>query len=151
MKNKMWVKILVAIFILFVAIQFYPYGRDHENPPITNVVNWDSPETKDMFYKACADCHSNETNWPWYSHVAPTSWLVQSDVEEGRSHFNISDAEKMKHADEAGEMVEKDAMPLPIYVPLHPEAKFTESQKAKFVSGLNATFSKAVKSNEQEN
>ena len=62
-------------------IQFVPYGRDHDNPEVTNTVAWDSPRTAELFDPACADCHSNETDWPWYSNVAPVSWLVQSDGE----------------------------------------------------------------------
>lgn len=142
MKGKIWSKILIGILILFVVIQFYPYGRDHDNPPVTNVIAWDSPQTKTTFYNACADCHSNETKWPWYSHVAPASWLVQSDVEEGRRHFNISVADGMKEAHEAHEEVEHDEMPLGIYTPLHPEAKMDAEQKEKFIAGLKATFNK---------
>lgn len=141
MKN-VWSKILLGVIVLFIAIQFYPYGRDHDNLPVTNQVNWDSPQTKEMFYNACADCHSHETEWPWYSNVAPASWLVQSDVDEGREHFNISTLEGMDEADEAYELVEKGAMPLGIYTPLHPEANFDEEQKAKFIEGLKATFNK---------
>lgn len=140
--KSIWSKILLGILVLFILIQFYPYGRDHENPPVTNQIVWDSPQTKETFYNACTDCHSNETKWPWYSNVAPVSWLVQSDVEEGREHFNISDPNKLRHADDAAEMVEKGAMPLGIYVPLHPEAKLSEEQTAKFINGLKATFNK---------
>ncbi len=115
MKNKLWKKLFLGVVLVFIAIQFYPYGRDHNNPPVTNQVKWDSDFTKETFYNACADCHSNETNWPWYSHLAPVSWLIQSDVEKGE-------------------------MPLPIYLPLHPEARFDDIQKDRFIAGLKATF-----------
>lgn len=143
-----WSKVLIGLLVLFILIQFYPYGRDHENPAVTNFVVWDSPQTEATFYNACADCHSNETNWPWYSHVAPASWLVQSDVDEGRKHFNISTPGGMREANEAYEMVEGDEMPLPIYLPLHPEASFDDQQKVKFIEGLKATFNKGVSESE---
>lgn len=148
--KSIWSKILAAIFVLFIAIQFYPYGRDHENPEVINMIEWDNPQTKEAFYNACADCHSNETTWPWYSNVAPISWLVQSDVEEGRKHFNISDAKKMRHADDAHKEVAAGEMPLAIYTPLHPEAKMDAEQKEKFIAGLKATFSKE-QAREEEN
>jgi hypothetical protein len=53
-------------------------------------LNWDSEQTKALAYRACMDCHSNETSWPWYSYVAPVSWLVYYDVERGRSELNLS-------------------------------------------------------------
>ncbi|KUG25476.1 putative cytochrome c [hydrocarbon metagenome] len=140
MKNKLWKKLFLGVVLVFIAIQFYPYGRDHNNPPVTNQVKWDSDFTKETFYNACADCHSNETNWPWYSHLAPVSWLIQSDVEKGRRRFNISVREGLKEADEAYEEVEKGEMPLPIYLPLHPKARFDDIQKDRFIAGLKATF-----------
>jgi len=149
MKNK-WSKILIGVFVLFIAIQFYPYGRGHENPPVTHHVKWDNPQTEEMFYNACADCHSNETVWPWYSNIAPASWLLQSDVEGGRSHFNISDPSKMRHAEEAHEMVENGTMPLGVYVILHSEADLDDQQKAEFVNGLKATFNENVADSAKE-
>ena len=62
---------------------FVPYGRDHVNPPVGAEPSWDSPETRALARQACFDCHSNETEWPAYSTVAPVSWLIQHDVSEG--------------------------------------------------------------------
>lgn len=149
--KKIWGKLLIVLLVLFVLIQFIQYGRDHDNPPVTNQVNWDNDFTKETFYNACADCHSNETKWPWYSNIAPVSWLVQSDVDEGREHFNISTVDGMEEANEAYEMVEKGEMPLGIYLPLHPEANLDEEQKAKFIEGLKATFNKPYSENIKEN
>ena len=61
---------------LFVLIQFVPYGRDHDNPPVTAEPDWGSPATLRLVRAACYDCHSNETEWPWYSNIARMSWLV---------------------------------------------------------------------------
>ncbi|MCX7782465.1 MAG: heme-binding domain-containing protein, partial [Meiothermus sp.] len=79
-----------ALALVLLAIQLVPYGRDHQNPPVVAEPPWDSPQTRALFVRACADCHSNQTRWPWYSHIAPVSWLVQRDVEEGRSKLNLS-------------------------------------------------------------
>ncbi len=127
--------------VLFIAIQFYPYGRDHSNPPITAEPKWDSPQTRALFFRACVDCHSNQTVWPWYSHVAPISWLVQSDVDKGRSHLNVSEwGSKEYDEDEAAAQVRKGKMPLPKYLLLHPHAKLTDEEKQKFIRGLISTF-----------
>ena len=80
-------KILGILIVAGVAIQFIPYGKNHINPPIVAEPNWDSPQTKDFFYRACANCHSNMTTWPIYSKIAPISWLIQNDVNDGREHF----------------------------------------------------------------
>lgn len=134
-------KILIVIGILvlgFVVIQLVPYGRSHANPPVTAQVQWDSPQTAAYFKRACADCHSNETTWPWYSNIAPVSWLVQHDVDEGREKFNIS--EPGGGNDEAAEALQRGKMPPMQFYPTHPEAKLTDAEKAQFVQGLQATF-----------
>ena len=74
----------LAVLAVLVAIQFVPYGRAHDNPPPVQEPRWDSARTRALAEVACFTCHSNETRWPWYSHIAPASWLVQRDVEQGR-------------------------------------------------------------------
>src|SRR5687768_3027163 len=74
----------VAIVGVLAAVQLVPYGRDHTNPPVRQEPAWDRPQTRALVARACFDCHSNETTWPWYSHIAPVSWLIQRDVVEGR-------------------------------------------------------------------
>ncbi|MCJ7766385.1 MAG: heme-binding domain-containing protein, partial [Thiovulaceae bacterium] len=83
-------KILAAFVLALLLIQIVPYGREHANAPVVAEPQWDTPETRALFFRACADCHSNETKWPWYSNVAPVSWMVQYDVNEGREKFNVS-------------------------------------------------------------
>lgn len=135
-------KISGAILLVIIAIQFIPYGRDHINPPVVAEPAWDSPKTRELFFRACADCHSNETKWPFYSNIAPISWLVQHDVEEGRKHFNISmwGVQKKNEGDDSVEEVREGDMPPWFYVIPHPEAKFTENEKQEFIKGLLSTF-----------
>lgn len=135
-------KVAVGALVLVLAAQVVPYGRAHSNPPVTGQPEWDSPETKALFDRACADCHSHETKWPWYANIAPVSWLVTHDVHEGREHFNVSawGVQDRNEGDEAAEVVEAGEMPLVIYTPLHPEARLSEPEKAKLVAGLKATF-----------
>ncbi|MRR33844.1 hypothetical protein EG829_03970, partial [bacterium] len=71
---------LIVLSAAFIFIQAVPYGRNHDNPPVVREPNWDSPETRGLAKRVCFDCHSNETVWPWYTWVAPVSWLVYRDV-----------------------------------------------------------------------
>ncbi|MGH0036387.1 MAG: heme-binding domain-containing protein [Myxococcota bacterium] len=124
-----------------LLIQLVPYGRGHDNPPISEEPVWDAEQTRTLFHRACGDCHSNETTWPWYSHVAPVSWLVQYDVEEGREHFNVSTYDRPRQdADEAAELVRQGEMPPWFYLPAHPEARLDDAEKQALVQGLVRTF-----------
>jgi len=80
--------IVSVLVVLFVAIQFVPVTRT--NPAVATPIKWDSAQTETLARQACMDCHSYETKWPWYSYVAPVSWLVYYDVQRGRSQLNFS-------------------------------------------------------------
>jgi len=135
-----------AIAILFLVgvlglllIQLVPYGRDHANPAVVSEPAWDSPATRATAVIACFDCHSNQTVWPWYSNIAPASWLIQRDVDEGREHLNFS-TWKPGDGDEASEMVASGKMPPFQYMLAHPEARLSDADKAAFIKGLIATL-----------
>ena len=133
---------LIVIVVGFVLIQLVPYGRNHTNPPVVKEPNWDSSQTRDLAQNACFDCHSNETIWPWYSNVAPVSWLTQHDVDEGRRYLNFSEWGRGEEAEEAEEWVEvirEGEMPLPYYLITHPEARLSASQQQELIKGLLAT------------
>jgi mono/diheme cytochrome c family protein len=131
---------LVAAAVILL-VQLVPYGRAHRNPPRIGEPPWNAPRTRQLFISACGDCHSNETRWPWYSHVAPASWLVQRDVEQGRSHFDVSEwGREGNEGDEAAEELESGEMPPWFYLPLHPEARLSEADERALLAGLRATF-----------
>jgi hypothetical protein len=136
-----FVRILLGLAALLVLIQLVPYGRDHTNPPTRAEPAWDSPETRALVVRTCFDCHSNETRWPWYSHVAPVSWLLQNHVDEGREHLNFQEFNRpQEDAHEAAEEVEEGEMPMWSYLLLHGEAKLPEAEKQALIRGLEATF-----------
>lgn len=133
----------ITLYILagaFVVIQFIPGSVSRENPPVQTTVQWPSDEVKQLFYGACADCHSHETTWPWYSYVAPIKWSVMDHIKEGRKHFNISVEGFGKDADEAGEVIREDFMPLEEYTYMHSEARLTPAQKETLANGLDIMF-----------
>ncbi len=140
-------KALVAVVAILVLIQLIPFGRDHKNPPVTGTPQWDSPRTEELFNRACKDCHSNQTVWPWYSKIAPASWLLHLDVSIGRSKFNVSEwgREGKNKGDEAAEETRGGKMPPWFYLPAHPEAKLTPAEKDELVKGLVATFGEEKK------
>lgn len=126
---------------LLVLVQLVPYGRDHTNPPVVAEPRWDRPATRELARRACFDCHSNETRWPWYSHVAPISWLAQHDVEEGREVLNFSEWQRSyEEASESAETVRDRTMPPRGYLLAHPEAKLTPDERRQLADGLNATL-----------
>ncbi|PHM18561.1 MAG: cytochrome C [Sulfuricurvum sp. PD_MW2] len=132
----------IAVILGAVAIQFIPYGKDHTNPPIMSEVQWDSPRTQELFNRACADCHSNETKYPWYSNIAPVSWLVAHDIEEGREKMNVSmiGVQTKNKLKDAADEVKEGEMPIPPYLIAHPEARLSDAEKKELAEGLEKTF-----------
>lgn len=129
-------KILKWLLLALVLIQFIPFGHDHSNPPVTKEPAWDSPQTRELFVRACFDCHSNQTGWRWYSWVAPASWLVARDVNGGRRHMNFSHWDQpQKHAEHVAEEVKSGDMPPWFYLPLHPSAKLSDAEKLALIDG----------------
>jgi hypothetical protein len=133
--------VLGGLVVAFVAIQLVPYGRPTPNPAVRREPNWDSPRTRELVARACFDCHSNQTRYPWYSYVAPMSWLVNHDIHEARLKMNFSEWDlPQREALAAVEQIEKGNMPLPIYLPLHPEAWLSDEEKQALIHGIEATF-----------
>jgi hypothetical protein len=136
-----WVKWgLAAIVGGLLTIQLVPYGRAHDNPLVMAEPSWDSALTRELAVRACFDCHSNETRWPWYSNVAPLSWLVQRDVDEGREKLNYSEWNRAQEGEESAETVREGTMPPDAYLLTHPGARLTDSELVALAEGLAATF-----------
>lgn len=129
----------IAVIALLLA-QALPIMQP-SNPPLVKEPVWDRPETRALAKRACFDCHSNETVWPWYAKVAPMSWLVVYDVRSGRAEFNFSDwYDGDKPGRKAAEEIREGGMPLPQYLLMHPEARLTPAEKEALQAGLIATM-----------
>ena len=126
MVKKAYLKWLLLPAGVFAGIQFVPVDRT--NPAVEESFAG-PPEVQSILERSCYDCHSNETRWPWYSRLAPASWLLAKDVREAREHLNFStwnryDEGSRQHLiEEIGEEVEEGNMPLWFYLPLHPSAR----------------------------
>ena len=137
----MFFKVSKWALIAAVLIQFIPFGRNHTNPRPTREPVWNSPGTRELFRRACFDCHSNETVWPWYSHVAPVSWLVQNDVNGGRGHLNFTEWDRpQQHASHVAAQVKQGDMPPWFYLPMHPAARLTGTEKDALIDGAEKSL-----------
>jgi hypothetical protein len=144
---------VIGGIVVFVGLQFAPVGRwvpvqDIGTNPTERFTLDAPPEVKVILEHACMDCHSNETKWPLYARLAPSSWLMARDVHNGRNHMNFSEwadhdeDERQGDLENAWDQVESGAMPPWFYIyPLHLKAKLTDAQKAT----LKAFFLKNAK------
>jgi len=131
----------LATLVVFGAIQAVPYGRDHTNPPVVSEPAWDSPRTRELAAAACFLCHSNETQWPGYTNIAPVSWALTDHVLTARDTFNFSDWEDYPTSARLIEAAIRDGrMPPWNFRLLHPEARLTASEREELIAGIRATL-----------
>lgn len=127
---------LAGLALLFL-IQLVPYGRSHANPPVTRAARWPSGPGRKLAETGCYDCHSNLTDWRWYSNVAPSSWLVQHDVEDGRGALNFSEWDRPQpDAGELAAQVSSGEMPPLQYTLIHRSAKLSSAEKEQLVTAI---------------
>ena len=130
---RRWIAVSgLSVLAVLIVIQFSPV--DTSNPPVTADIP-SSPEGKAVLRRACYDCHSNETRWPWYSRVAPASWLTARDVREGRAELNFSTwneystQQRVKKIKESWEKVAEGEMPPWFYLPAHRDARLSAEDR----------------------
>src|SRR5512139_2372886 len=141
MTRKRTIQILGVLVGLFFLIQIIPFGRDHINPPVVSEPTWSSPEARALVKEHCFQCHSNETEWPWYSNIAPGSWLIAMDVTEGREQFNFSDWNNNPgELDEMIEAIQEGEMPPIQYWIVHPQERMNEQQKQELINALQSSI-----------
>jgi mono/diheme cytochrome c family protein len=137
--KKILLILVGAGLAVFLLIQLIPINRT--NPPTTAEPNWSSPEARALVKQNCFQCHSNETEWPWYSYVAPASWLIKFDVVEGRDHFNFSEWDKNPgELDEMLREIQRGRMPPMQYTLFHPDAKLNDQQKQALMDALTSSL-----------
>lgn len=143
---------LIILMIGFVVIQFI--GRPNKTTTteitaahITKQLQVPS-NVESILKRSCYDCHSNHTTWPWYSNIAPASWLVADDITHGRKKMNFSDwtalspAKRESRLNEICEEIKADEMPLPKYLLLHSDAKLSPSDKDILCKWVEAELKK---------
>jgi hypothetical protein len=126
--------VALTALAIAVAIQLVPIHRD--NPPLRGPLATPPADVQATLHRACYNCHSHETTWPWYSYVAPVSWLVARDVHEGRRHLDFSTwseytpAVRLKKLSGVSTFVQEHDMPPWFYLPLHAEARLSSDDVA---------------------
>jgi hypothetical protein len=138
---KRLLKVLAALVVVFAVMQVIPYGRTHNNPPTLEEPPWDSPRTRELAARACFDCHSNHTQWPWYANVAPFSWVVELDVENARDILNFSEWNRTYPlAVYSSQSIWQGSMPTAKYKMAHPDANLTPKETEELARGLDRTL-----------
>ena len=134
MNRRLVLRAVLVLAAALVLIQFVPVERT--NPSVARAEVPAPPEVRAILKRACYDCHSNETTWPWYGRVAPFSFLMERDVREGRREVNFSTlaSDPLKRRQrkwmEIPEQIEKGEMPPWFYTAVHPEARLSEADRA---------------------
>ena len=133
-------KTLIGLLILFLLMQFIRI--DKTNPTFDPKEDFleaaqVDPDVASVIRRACYDCHSNQTEYPWYSNVAPVSWILKDHIDEGREELNFSEwttypVKKQQHKlEECYEMVEEGEMPLKGYTVMHANARLTDGERGE--------------------
>lgn len=138
MIKKVIISLIIGLLALALLIQLLPYGHDHTNPPVKSEPPWPNEQVRSLAVRACFDCHSNQTVWPWYSNVAPVSWLVYGDVAEGRRRLNFSEWNRPEgqYVDEFVVVYDEKSMPPANYLLLHPSARLTDAERKQLFDAL---------------
>jgi hypothetical protein len=146
--KKKWQLILLAALGVFAALQFFNPART--NPPVKNdflIAAVPPASAAAAIRAACYDCHSHETTWPLYARIAPVSWLIASDVNEGREHLDFSEwpaeaAIAAKKMDRINEVLDYREMPPKKYTLIHADARLTEAQRKEIMDWTEAAAGK---------
>jgi hypothetical protein len=140
-------RIVVAGAVIAAGAQFFQPDRTNPASDPAMSIRQDplvTTEVMGLMERACFDCHTNETRWPWYSNVTPINYLTVRDVEEGRKHMDLSawlsqaPARRASSLERMYDEVTDGAMPLPPFVLMHPEAKWTDDEKKTFLDWASA-------------
>jgi len=137
--KKILLFVVIGGLVLFGLIQLIPIDRT--NPPTTQEPKWSSPEARALVQKSCFQCHSNQTEWPWYSYIAPASWLIKLDVVKGRDQFNFSEWDQNPgNLIQMVRNIQRGSMPPLQYTLFHPEAKLNDQQKQALIDALSSSL-----------
>lgn len=135
-------KLLLAILVIFIGIQFFRPARNQSTAISANDVSqhYNVPANiTDILKRSCNDCHTNNTVYPWYSNVQPVTWWLQNHINEGKRELNFSEfgsytPKKQDHKmEEFIEQIEKDEMPLNSYLWIHHDAKLSADDKQALI------------------
>ena len=144
-----WIIIIVAGVIILTVVSIFL----ETNPAVVKEPNWDSPQTRDLAVRACFDCHSNQTQWPWYTKLPVGAWLAAADTVGGRQSLNFSEwgvapsgvlgaggGEAGTSMDRIVRVIQNGSMPPGIYTMMHPNAILNDQEKQQLIDGLQKSL-----------
>jgi hypothetical protein len=134
LRRRLLLRVGLGLLVAAVLLQLVPVGRPHANPPVRQDAPWPDGRTRQLAMTACYDCHSHQTRWPLHSYVAPFSWLIARDVEQGREELNFSDW--AEDGDDAADAVADGSMPPTRYVLVHPDARLSDAERRLLADAL---------------
>ncbi|MWW25998.1 heme-binding domain-containing protein [Algibacter lectus] len=138
-------KIVLILLVAFVGIQFIPTKRNQSDTiPATDfiLVNKVPNSIKKKLQVSCYDCHSNNTNYPWYNKVQPVAWFLEDHINEGKAELNFSEWDSLSNRRKASKLrsiikqIESDKMPLESYTVIHKDAEFSEQEKTTIIQWI---------------
>jgi hypothetical protein len=148
--------ILVILLLIFIVIQFFQPDKNNKDVASSNDISSmvAVPDTVQQLLKiACYDCHSNNTNYPWYTNIQPVGWWMNHHVEEGKAHLNFNEfvnipargnrtarERQLKKLEEIKETIDEGEMPLTSYTLIHKEAKLSQGQKAEIIRWSESAY-----------
>jgi hypothetical protein len=137
MKKNLKTFVLI-LFIAFILIQFFRPTKNMNTGQFSNAITTQfavPADVQTILEKACNDCHSNNTKYPWYSNIQPVAWWLDKHVVEGKNHLNFDDftsyriAKQYKRMDDCIEEIKEGGMPLSSYTWIHKDAILTDAEK----------------------
>jgi hypothetical protein len=141
-------KILLVILVTIIAIQFIQPARNKSGQvlptDISKVYNIPN-QVQSVLKNACSDCHSNNTNYPWYSNIQPGGWWLASHIRKGKEELNFSEfgdyssRKQRSKLNSIAKTVEDGTMPFPSYTLIHRNARLTKDEKAVIINWANNT------------
>ena len=127
--------VIGVLVVVWLVLQLIPLDRT--NPAVASEPTWGDPQARELAKRACFDCHSNETVWPWYARVAPMKFLIWNDVREGRHTLNFSEwGSGRQETHEIAEVINEGEMPPWYYTLMHSNAKLSDAEKQQLIAGL---------------
>tara|TARA_R110002072_G_scaffold154941_1_gene304986 strand:+ start:5387 stop:5839 length:453 start_codon:yes stop_codon:yes gene_type:complete len=137
--------IILVLLVAFVGIQFVPTERNQSDiVPVTDfmLVNTVSKDIKNKLQVSCYDCHSNNTQYPWYNKIQPVSWILEGHIKDGKEELNFNEWDLLSSRRKASKLrsiikqIESSEMPLSSYTLIHKDAKFSDREKKELIEWI---------------